>query len=267
MDVQKLTDTVNQSGFPLQVAVAALIERTKGQHGWKVLFREHSWKREQDGESGFIDLVLANQYDTAVMVVECKRVLETSWIFLNPTRTPTPRRHAKAWITRYAAGHFKHIGWADIALDPVSPEAEFCVVAGQDAKSRPMLERIAAELVSATEALAIEERDYQAQLGDALRMYFGVIVTTATLRVCTFSPDQVSLADGKVTDAGYVEVPFVRFRKQLTTGPSALPLNVVDGVHSYARAKERTVFVVNAGALPNFLADFDVDNNSMRRFV
>lgn len=266
MDDQKLTDIVNQSGFPLQVAVASLVERTQGQHGWRELFREHSWRSDREDGSGFIDLVLANRHGTSVMVVECKRVLETSWIFLDPDRPITPRRHAKAWITRYTSNTFKHAGWADIAIDPVSKEAEFCVIPGQDARSRPMLERTAAELISATEALAIEEMEYQSQLREALRMYFSVIVTTATLRVCRFEPDRVSLADGKVVDADFVEVPFIRFRKQLTTGPSSRPLNVQEGPPAYARNKEHTVFVVNVEALPDFLADFDVDNESIRRF-
>ena len=38
-----------------------------------------------------------------------------------------------------------------------SPECTFCVVPGQDKKSRPMLERIAAELIEATESLAYED--------------------------------------------------------------------------------------------------------------
>lgn len=267
MDIQKLTDTVNQSGFPLQIGLVSLVQRTTDQHGWKVLFVEHSWKNELDNDSGFIDIVLENKYGTSVMLVECKRVLDSSWIFLVPSQKSKPRRQAKAWLTRYANDCFKHMWWADLSLDPDSLESEFCVVPGQDPKSKPMLERVAGEVVSATEAIAIEEKDYHAQRKDSLRMYFSVIVTTAKLQVCTFEPEKVSLANGKLADAVFKEVPYVRFRKQLTTRPATIPLNVVDGFYNFVRAKEHTVFVVNAEALPNFLAAFEVDDGSLHRFV
>lgn len=267
MDAQKLTDTVNQSGFPLQIGLTALIQNTTNQHGWKVLFVEHSWKNELDNDSGFIDIVIEDKHRTSVMLIECKRVLDSSWIFLVPKSKAKPRRHAKAWVTRFAGDCFKHLCWADLSLDPDSPESEFCVVPGQDPKSKPMLERVAADVVSATEALALEEKDYQAQLKDALRMYFSVIVTTAKLQVCAFEPENVSLVDGKVADPEFTEVPFVRFRKQLSTRPASVPLNVVDGFYGFVRAKEHTVFVVNTEALPNFLATFEVDNNALCPFV
>lgn len=267
MDIQKLTDTVNQSGFPLQIGVTALVRRTTNQHGWQVLCGEHAWKNQLDNNSGFIDIVLEDKFRTSVMLVECKRVLDSSWIFLNPNPAVKSRRHAKAWLTRYSQGSFRHLCWADLSLNPDSPESEFCVVPGQDSKSRPMLERVAADVVSATEAIALEEKDYQAQLKDVLRMYFSVVVTTAKLKVCTFAPEQVSLVDGKVFDAQFTEVPFVRFRKQLSTRPALVPLNVADGFETFVRAKEHTVFVVNVEALPLFLSNFEVDSSALRPFV
>lgn len=267
MDTQKLTDTVNQSGFPLQIGLTALIQNTTNEHGWKVSFVEHSWKSELDNDSGFIDIVIENKYSTSFMLIECKRVLDSSWIFLVPKLKANPRRHAKAWVNSFAGNCFKHFCWADLSLDPVSYESEYCVVPGQDPKSKPMLERVAADVVSATEALALEQKDYQAQLKDPLRMYFSVIVTTAKLQVCAFESEKVSLVDGKVADAEFTEVPFVRFRKQLSTRPASVPLTVVDGFYGFVRAKEHTVFVVNAEALPDFLATFEVDNKALRPFL
>jgi hypothetical protein len=267
MDTQKLTDTVNQSGFPLQIGLTALIQNTTNEHGWKVSFVEHSWKSELDNDSGFIDIVIENKYSTSFMLIECKRVLDSSWIFLVPKSKANPRRHAKAWVNSFAGNCFKHFCWADLSLDPVSYESEYCVVPGQDPKSKPMLERVAADVVSATEALALEQKDYQAQLKDPLRMYFSVIVTTAKLQVCAFESEKVSLVDGKVADAEFTEVPFVRFRKQLSTRPASVPLTVVDGFYGFVRAKEHTVFVVNAEALPDFLATFEVDNKALRPFL
>ena len=130
-----------------------------------------------------------------------------------------------------------------------------------------MLERVASDIVSATEALALEEKDYQAQLKDPLRMYFSVIVTTAKLQVCSFEPGKVSFLDGKVAETDFTEVPYIRFRKQLSTRPISAQLNVVSGLHEFIRAKEHTVFVVNAQELPKFLANFEVDRSSLRHIV
>lgn len=205
----KLSATVNQSGFPLQIGIATIVGNTTSKHGWKVLRQEHSWRNEADDGTGFIDIVLENQSGTAVLVLECKRVLNSAWIFLNPATSVNNRRHAKGWLTRYVNGACTHFDWHHLSLSPASPETEFCVVPGQDAKSKPMLERIASDLVSATEAYAREEKPFQAAVGDALRMYFSVIVTTSSLKVCSFDPNQISLSDGKIDQSQFVEVPYV----------------------------------------------------------
>ncbi|MCR5893352.1 hypothetical protein DPV74_12320 [Burkholderia sp. HAN2018] len=267
MDTNKLTDIVNQSGFPLQMGVVAQIEKTKDSHGWSVRFVEHAWKNQFDGDGGFIDIVLEDRHRTTVMVVECKRVLESSWIFLKANTGSPLRRHAKAWVTHFSSNELKHAGWTDLTLDPSTPESAFCVVHGQDSKSRPMLERVAAELVSATEAYAIEDQAYMAKQFDLFRMCFGVIVTTATLKVCTFNPEEVSVTDGKVASTEFLEVPFLRFRKQLSARPLDSQLTLAGGFYDVARAKEHTVFVVNAASLAQFLSEFEVSNDAVRRFV
>ena len=80
MDDQKLIDAVNRSGFPLQIKTAALVEQFVERHGWRVRYSEHSWRSAND--DGFIDLVLEDRHGTGVLVVECKRVLNASWVFL-----------------------------------------------------------------------------------------------------------------------------------------------------------------------------------------
>lgn len=90
-----------------------------------------SWKNELDNDSGFIDIVIENKHRTSVMLIEYKRVLDSSWIFFVPKSKAKPRRHAKAWVTRFARDCFKHLCWADISLDPDSPESELCVIPGQ----------------------------------------------------------------------------------------------------------------------------------------
>lgn len=264
---EKLTEYVNQSGFPLQIGIASLVDRSVGEHGWRVLHQEHSWRNPTDNSSGFLDLVLENQHETSVLLVECKRVLETVWTFLVPDSRASGRRHAKAWITRHQGDKFKWFDWYDLALDPQSAESAFCVVPGQDSRSRPMLERVAAELVSATEGFAEEERTLQAKRLDSLRMYFSVVLTTAKLSICKFDGDTVSISDGKVREAEFCDVPYVRFRKQLSTRVPQIVASVGDTSRSLAKAKEHTVFVVNSEALLEFLEDFGVDSQTIRRLV
>lgn len=263
---EKLTDIVNQSGFPLQIGIQTLVTRTVSQHGWRVLYQEHSWINRTDGSSGFLDLVLEDRHKTSVLLVECKRVLETVWTFLLPGPRITSRRHAKAWVT-YHNAKFKWFDWFDLALDPQAPESAFCVVPGQDSRARPMLERIGAELVSATEGVAEEERLLQSKHPDSLRMYFSIIVTTAKLSVCVFDGDTVSLADGTLSDAQFHEAPYVRFRKQLSTRVPNIDQADGDSTRLLAKAKEHTVFVVNSEHLLSFLSGFEVDDGTIRQLL
>ena len=158
---------------------------------------------------------------------------------------------------------FRHFDWKDLTLEPTTPESEYCVVPGQDAKAKPMLERVAAEVVSATEGLAVEEKSLLVRQSDALRMYFNVIVTTASIKVCSFDPKGVSIDDGTVKDMEFAEAPYVRFRKQLSTREVKWHPPAINDT-AVVRAKENTVFVVNSGALLDFLSAFEVDNHSLR---
>ena len=263
MDDKKLLDLVNQSGFPLHIAVAHVVEETQREHGWRVIYKEHSWKNELDEQEGFLDLVLRNRPDSSILAVECKRVLESTWAFLIPEdgSTKTARRHAKAWLHYCEDARLLHSGWTDLAIDPESPEAAFCVVPGQDPRSRPMLERTAAELVSATEALAHEEEPLNLRLS----VFFSVLVTTSKLKVCNFDPKDVSISDGAVSSAIFLDVPFVRFRKQLSTRASTATVSGGDRFHALELAKEHTVFVVNSECLVQFLKDFEVDDGPLIR--
>jgi hypothetical protein len=267
MNDDKLSEAVNKSGFPLQIGLENLITETGGSHGWKVIFNEHSWKNPTDGSSGFIDLILEDRFGTSILIVESKRVLETSWVFLIEDERQLRRRHAKSWFMRYFDSKFTYFGLKELTLEPTTPQSQYCVVNGQDPKSKPMLERVAADVVSSIEGFATEEKDLHLKDREALRMYFGVIVTTAKLKVCSFDPANISIADGKVQDAKYTEVPYLRFRKQLTSHYEVPEHYAVGGYQEISRAKESTVFVVNAEAIPQFLRDFEVDDNSLRGVV
>src|SRR5690606_17953157 len=103
-----------------------------------------------------------------------------------------------------------------LTLDPASPESAFCVIPGVDGNRRPLIERAASELVEATEGIANEERALSLGDRETLRIYFPVLVTTAKLFACLYRQESISLATGTIADAKFEEVPFVRFRKQVS---------------------------------------------------
>ncbi len=75
-------------------------------------------------------------------------------------------------------------------------------------------------------------------------IYAAMVVTTATLHICSFPPGQVSIKDGTVSGGEFTHVTMVRFRKSLTTRlsagaePARLEQSMVD--------RERSVLVVNS---------------------
>lgn len=263
MEERKLSDAVNRSGFPLQIALQSLVERTRSHHECRVIFSEHFWLNPRDGRSGFIDLILEDGPEETVFVVECKRVVNCSWIFLIDDMKQMERRHAKAWVTEIREP--PRFGFQEVQPAPMTPESQYCVVDGQDPKDRPMLERLASILVSSTEGFAREEHQEMARVGRDMRIYFSVIVTTAKLIVCEFDPQSIPLSTAEITNAAYKEVPFLRFRKQLGSHHEIPIITARDGARHGARhraiaaAKESTVFIVNSECFSKFLQHFKVE--------
>jgi hypothetical protein len=258
-----LSKLVNQSGFPLQLAVDRLVQDQADQLGWSVLYREHGWKHV-DGQAGFIDLVVEDRHGSSVLVLECKRVLEADWLFLEPSPAATPTLNTRLWVTNSGNHGREHFGYFDALAKPESQESMYCVVAGQDAKSRPLLERLAAELTAATEALALEEHPIIARRGHGLRMYAPVVVTTARLYVSKFEPKDVALEAGEARSVSHREVQWVRFRKPLSSEFAVQPKDTDWRFSDLALAKEKQVFVVRATGLSSFLRRWDVIDNSLR---
>jgi hypothetical protein len=257
----------NDSGFPLQIAIERAVGETSASHGWKVRYTEHAWVNASDKQSGFADLVLEDRYGTTFLVVECKRVRQATWLFMNSTGQANPRRNSKAWVSHYANGRMAHFGWEDIVIDPPCPESIFCAVRGQSASDRStLLERVGGELVSATEAIASEERDFRPQNQETIRLYFNIIVTTAELKVAKFNAADISLSDGTMPDAHFDSVPFVRFRKQLSMHSFNLSPSDYERGTNVSSLRENTVFVVRADALLEFLQSFDIPNSSLNKF-
>jgi len=262
MDENKVKKIVNGSGFPLQIGIQSLIEDSYNEHGWRVLFSEHSWVNHDTEEGGFIDLLLMDKDHKTILNVECKRVKDGKWYFLQSEPSLKNRRHAKCHYLLAKNGKPEFWGWTDVMLEPSCPEAEFCVIGGEDSKaSRSMLEKIAAGVVHSTEGFAIEDHSYSHEIEKFERAYFNVIVTTADLFVCNFDPQGVDVENGEIDKTNTTEVPFVRFRKQLST--YATPsFSWKDGSsHEISRIKENTVFVVNSKNLVRFLKEFELDGS------
>ena len=259
---------IDRSGYPLQVAIAHLVESRKQAHGWRVIYEEHAWKHK-DGERGFIDVVLEHENMQVVLVVECKRIQKSEWMLLPTNGNAQPRRVARGLRIVRTGGAVNGVisGWADESLDPKSPEAAFCVMSRDSGNLT--VDNVGAELVLATEALESEESYYlDRRGGDSMRVYFPAIVTTAPLKVCSFDPKHISLKDGLVPLDAKVEVArFVRFTKQLSTdvaqsnGMVRIARSIVYGQEAgiLARAKKRTSFIINAEALDEFLCKFVID--------
>jgi len=254
----------NDSGFPLQIAIGRAVAETSAVHGWSVRYVEHAYGGAVNGQAGFIDLVLENKYRTAFLVLECKRVKQAKWIFLPANGVAKPRRHAKVWVSKYENDQFSLFGWSDVHIEPETPEGLYCAVQGQSANDKStLLERVAGELVAATESFAFEERDFRPQYPN-VRFYFNVIVTTAELKVAKFKPDDASLLDGTIANAEFESVPFVRFRKQFSP-PRALPTPVdYRDDTDLAYQRQNTVFVVRADALTEFLRLFEISSSGFK---
>ena len=256
----KLQKLVNSSGFPLQIGLKQKIETTFNYSKWKVSASEHPWKNIHSGENGFIDLVLINQHETETLVVECKRVKDAEWIFLcpHPSLNPPMRRHAKAWVNYTPNNETKSFNWLDLNPEPVTPQSEFCTVHGQDAKSKPMLERVAAELVEATEALATEEYYLKKNEYHYLNVFYSIIVTTAELKICKFDPNKVSIKNGEIDNCEFESVPYLRFRKSLTARLNDNPC--YNSIAEASKSMERTVFVINSEHFIDFLSEWESSN-------
>ena len=269
-----IVDAANRSGFLFQIAVADLVHRTNYHTRCSVLFTEHSWTDGGGQNSGFIDLVVAGDVKPYIFVIECKRHVG-SWAFLKKAegRNVGGRRHAKLFAhdVDRIKGRIRQSGWVDAPLEPASVESSFCVVYRQD-KDNPMLERLGAELVQATECFAREDNFRVLATKHSECLYVPVIVTNVKLMVAEFSPQHVDVETGKLKDAANVNeyaAPFVRFRKQLSfLKPDDNRKIFENNVYRLDYAKERTVFIVQAGHLNDFLETFEVDDgwqNSMRQ--
>jgi hypothetical protein len=238
VDVTPIVAALDKSGFPLQTRVEHEI-KARGFRGWRVIASEHPW-RDPDGHDQFIDLIAC--CGTVLLVIECKKSQERSLLFLRPLGADDTGfvKNVACWHIEQPQGAGKLFGVApyDLTMEPGSYQSQFCVSTDKEGKTQRLLEQDARPVVLAADA--IKGHSFGAPLPSR---YFvvPVIVTTAAFFTLRYAPTEVSLDAGGFTnlDPKNIEpISWVRFHKTLTAEPGNRP---------------RTVFVVNSGALTQFL--------------
>jgi len=250
MQEQELAKLVNRSGFLFQLAAEEFVRRGVVVHGWEVVAREYPWSTGDRSRSGFIDFVA--EKDLLRCVFECKRTQGGEWIFLVSEVSAETLHLRTLWSVTGEKGRHGS-GWDDLGFHPSSLESQFCIVRGASDEDKPMLERIAGDLVRASESLATEELA-MAGRGVGVWGYVPVILTNTTLYACRVDPSKVNAHTGNLPDsASFTEVPAIRFRKALPTGIVHSP-ETYDSIQKGLFKKERCAFVVNIKYLPQWLA-------------
>jgi hypothetical protein len=249
-----LLELVNSSGYPLQIGIENIVKQSSKIQPWSVIGREHFWRNKESNKEGFIDLILS--FNNIRMVIECKRVLEKDWIFLVTDLRKYNALKVKL-LNSLIQPSDSNYEWVDIDYDPRTIESQFCIMGRE--KDRPSLEKLSSDLILAMESLAIEERsiilsDNPAESTNIL--YVPVIITTATLHMCSFHPDDINLDDGKVSISKFEELDLVRFRKGLSTA-SLNNIKTAHDIKELNKLNEQTVFVIQANKFLSFLSKFD----------
>ena len=259
---------LNESGFPLQIAVQRAVAGSRAEHPFSVKYVEHSWHDPANGGGGFVDLVLAHRDGITKLIVECKRARDANWVFVNDRGHDRTTLLSKCWVTHYDGHSLPTYGWRDLPVDPLTPEALYCATRGMGSYDKAtFMERICGELIHSTEGIAAEERDYRPAGKETVRCYFNVVVTTAKLSFATFADPELSLEDGTLASVTAQEVPYLRMRKQFSLRtPLLTPDDYTSGV-SVARRKENVVFIVSATHLIEFLKNFEVSEIDLETLI
>jgi hypothetical protein len=205
---------------------------------------------------GFIDLVVRDKQAFVNLVVECKKVRETDWMFIRETVSSEFPNNVLDVRVRVIGKHRDDgsltNGWLDANFSPGSPEASFCHIRKAGTKRDDMLEKACAELLAATEALARQELIlHQKDKFHIRRIYVPVIVSNARMFICDGNWEQMNPETGEVKFSAITPVPFVRFRKSFRA-PGA-ETGYAPNAQAFAERSARTVVVVQAGSLPEFL--------------
>ena len=214
--------------------------------------------RSRPFQSGFIDVVAG--FGAVYIVVECKRGAGATWLFLAGKSDPKETEIAHILCTDAGVDGPDISEWWRMRLQPRSPIAHYCIVRGQGEKE-PMLERLGAGHLFATESLAAKELKLaHLRRYNSYRFLVPIIVTSAQLTMCRINPMNVDYKNGRIDEslAEYETVGIVRFSKALGTGEGSAGESLEE-VH---RESQRTVLVINAERLLTFLDQMDLKPES-----
>ncbi|GEM_PF-4263691 len=234
------------SGFPFQTAVANAIRDVPG---WSIHASEYPW-RTSTGDNQFLDIVATN--DRLFLTIECKKTRKEILTFLRPLGL-----HNTGQVEKFRCLRAEQIRDVTMrielyceewALNPPSTYSEFCVVSTSDSgRDQRLLERDAGLVVRASDAFGF---DFQKRFRpdhdpspSAACLIVPVIVTNASIYTARYKPSEVSLESGEfvMPPKEIDNTSYVRFRKAFISdvGPDL---------------GERSVFVVNAAAIAEFLS-------------
>jgi hypothetical protein len=147
--------------------------------------------------------------------------------------------------------------WCDVWIAPRSPVAQYCVVRKNNQRTQELLEKTAAEVVRATEAVAQQNVDIHRQQRARLSgVYVPVIVTTARLSVCDFDPSRFDPAAGEIPGGDFNEVGMVRFAKSFSHPTSYGNAAQLEDV---AAMSGHSVLIVQSQFFPEFLMRWQFD--------
>lgn len=252
----KLRNILNASGFLFQLCIENEITKTAKNHKWNVVSREHPWSDQAIGNEGFIDLVLRS--GIVQMVVECKRPRDGSWIFIVPEEKRQLEYRLKCLWTDFIPPNKILSGWDEFSIAPPTLQSEFCIIRGQGEEGKTLLERISGQLLISLDCLAKEELEINQGISfKQTRIYIPVIITSAELIACHLNLEEISLSEGTIEKGIFQPVPFIRFRKSLTTKLTSQfqPKNVKEANEN----KERSILVINSNHLADILQGWKIE--------
>jgi hypothetical protein len=245
-----LANLVNSSGFLFQWAVEEYVRQTSPEHHWEVVAREFPWATVDGGRSGFVDFI-ADRFGLHA-VFECKRSKDGEWVFLVPEDAEPNLEFRTLW-SYITDGGVNELGWGDLHVAPKMLRSELCVVRGASDNDKPMLERIASDLVRSAESVARSQGDTLRRKPNTAAAFIPVIVTNTKLYACRVNPREVDLAVGTLPAAATFEpVMAIKFQKATATDVNQ-PNTKHRTLHDQWLSKERSVVVVNVAHLKDWL--------------
>jgi len=250
-----LLKIVDSSGYQFQQAVEEKLRSLSTNRGFDKILNEHSWCNEKEKISGFIDIIAIHDY--ARLVVECKRSLDASWIFLLPTERQVETNTARlGWGYRNDSNKQILTGYTDFSFVPNSYVSNFCVIRGTDSNNSSFLERLCNILILSQDAITEEELTASKNTLTNRILTVPIIITTAQLFACKYDIKDISLKNGFTSKADFEKVPFIRFHKTLVNE------NIRDNIKSLTESnkeKERTVFIINSESLEVFFNEWHIN--------